>query len=257
MSPLKLRRIRPSPRQRFQQRRQTPPAAPYLEFTLGIAHDLNNLLTVLQGNLELATLTDDVPTDIQRIFGVQSLAFEHARQLTGRFVAYARNLPPHFKPVSLSGLVHAACPLLQSLLSPLIQLRFQRGDQSTTVLGDSVQLQQVLINLVMNANDAIADVGTISISVEQPSLAAPMHHAGVIIPAGRYNRLRVVDNGAGIAPAMLPAFGQPFITTKHKHSGLGIATCRAIIARHGGYLGVTSAIGHGTTVDVYLPRLDR
>lgn len=224
----------------------------------GIAHDFNNLLTTIIGNTELAL--DELPhehpawVDVHEIAG----AAERAVGLTRQLLAFARKqiLDPHV--IDLAELLEAMGALLHRLIGEDIELHMINQPDLWRIKCDRNQIEQVLINLAVNARDAMPDGGRLALATTNVWLreAAAYHKIGV--PPGRYVLLAVSDTGMGMdEPTQRHAF-EPFFTTKPtgRGTGLGLATCYGIVNQHGGTIWLSSELGLGTTVEVYLPAVD-
>ena len=217
----------------------------------GIAHDFNNILTGLVGFIELSL--QSLPGDHEAA-GYLKNAIEgglRARDLVKRLLLFARQAPSTtLRPISLSKLVDETKPLLSALLPTSIAIRSLSSGHIGSVMADSGQLQQVLMNLCVNAAHAIgAHHGTITLElaeVERASIGPEVHP---------HVRLSVKDDGCGMDEATQEKIFDPFFTTKPlgEGTGLGLSIVHGIIKGHGGYVKVVSAPGKGTSFDVYLP----
>jgi PAS domain S-box-containing protein len=218
----------------------------------GIAHDVNNLLTVIGLNVEL----------LRRAVGGQPRAVEplrdlrtvlgRATKLVQRILAFARKQPASRAVIAANDALAEATNLLRAMLPAGIALELVRADDALRVHADPTQLQQVLINLGTNAWQAIeGGTGAIGFEVARVTIAA----GDPRLPAGAYARFRVRDDGAGMSEAVRERIFEPFFTTKGvgQGSGLGLAVAHGIVVEHGGVIEVDSAPGRGTTVDVFLP----
>jgi PAS domain S-box-containing protein len=220
------------------------------QLTGGIAHDFNNLLTAVIGNLELlqTRVSDD------RSLGLVNAALRSAfrgGQLTQQLLAYARrqNLSP--RPVDVNAVVAGMGELLQRSLGGLVQVETDLASSLWQAISDPTQLELVILNLAINARDAMPEGGRLRIAtrnVERPDLAE--------LQPGDYVRLAVKDNGAGMTREVLERALEPFFTTKEigKGSGLGLAQVYGVAKQFGGTVQLLSTSGIGTTVEVYLPR---
>jgi PAS domain S-box-containing protein len=224
----------------------------------GIAHDFNNLLTVITGYTSLVLRADGLTDQVRdRIEGIQKAA-DRAAELTRQLLAYSRRQKLHFKVVALNDVVAAMQPMLRRVISEDIELRTICEPGTGPVRADVAQLEQVVLNLVINARDAMPRGGQIVIETSDyfvdESLAA---RDGELKP-GRYSRLAVSDTGVGMTAEVRAHLFEPFFTTKGpgKGTGLGLATCHGIITQSGGYIRAYSEVGQGTVFKIYLPVAD-
>jgi len=224
----------------------------------GIAHDFNNLLTVIIGNTGLASeaLAPNHPVleDLQAI----QAASQRAASLTHQLLAFARKqiLEPHV--ISLNDLIVEMDKLLRRLIREDIELVTLPAAELWHVKVDPGQIEQVLVNLVVNARDAMLDGGQLTIETRNVVLDDTYVRSHVSIIPGSYVMLAVSDTGIGMSPAVQARLFEPFFTTKEpgKGTGLGLATCYGIITQSGGNIWVYSEVGLGTTIKVYLPQSD-
>jgi PAS domain S-box-containing protein len=224
----------------------------------GIAHDFNNLLTVIGGrsSLLLMKMRSDDPAR-KEIDLIQSTA-QRAAGLTRQLLAFSRKQVLEPKPVNLQTLVDGVTPMLRRLIGEHIEVVIVSGHDLGQVMADPGQVEQVVVNLVVNARDAMPDGGTLTIetsnrTVKEAGLRAPDRP----VPSGQYVTLSVVDTGYGMDPATVTRIFEPFFTTKEpgKGTGLGLSTVHGIVHQSGGYLVVESAVGRGTTFTISLPRI--
>ncbi|OIR13586.1 blue-light-activated protein [mine drainage metagenome] len=223
----------------------------------GIAHDFNNLLTAIMGNASLARL--DLPENIQANAALTQIegAAERAAELCQQMLAYAGRSPLAFSTVNLSDLIDQTTQLLQISLhkNTTLDLRLQRPVAS--VKADATQLRQIIMNLVINASEAIGErVGRILVRTEsryfdQPELRANFEDQDV--PAGDYVLVEVEDNGSGMPAEIRQHIFEPFFTTKFTGRGLGLAAVLGIVKAHRGAIQVSSESGQGTVFRVIIP----
>ena len=223
----------------------------------GVAHDFNNLLTAILGFAELA-LKDvvegsPVAKDLQQIHETG----ERAARLTQKLLAFARRHIVHLEALSLPDLVRSLREMLERLLGEAFTLNLDTNTTVSPVRADRGNIEQLLLNLVVNARDAVAPSGTITIRVcEETVSQARAKQIGC--DAGRYVALKVSDNGLGIEAQHLPHIFDPFFTTKPAGlgTGLGLSTCRGIVEQLRGVIDVISEPGQSTTFSVLLPATD-
>jgi PAS domain S-box-containing protein len=216
----------------------------------GIAHDLNNQLSIILGSTELAQrgpgAAAPVAAELKRI----EAAAERAAALTQQLLAFGRKQVLHTRLLGLNSLVASVHDMVDRILGEDIHLRLQLG-RVGQIRVDPMQIEQVLLNLVINACDAMPDGGKLVITTEEATI--PEGH--VTLPAGRYALLRVADTGIGMDRATLSRAFEPFFTTKEvgKGTGLGLAVAHGIVTQSGGHIEAESAPGAGTTFRIYLP----
>jgi two-component system, cell cycle sensor histidine kinase and response regulator CckA len=223
-------------------------------FAGGIAHDFNNLLTAIMGQLEVTL--DDLPKDSpvrQELAPVQRSA-ERMATLTSQILAFGRRQVLQPVPMDLCTVVHEFQPTVERLLSDGVRLALSCGSNGTLMVADRAQVEQVLLNLLVNARDAMPSGGVIRVSVDEDEITAGegAQHGR---RAGPAVRLRVQDGGQGIEPSLQSRVFEPFFTTKPpgKGTGLGLATVYAIVQQHDGVIRLESVPGRGTTFDILWP----
>lgn len=226
----------------------------------GLAHDFNNLLTVIMGYSQvlLSELGEDHPLR-SKIEETQK-AGERAATLIRQLLTFSRKQALEPKVVALNGVVTSLESLLRRLIGEDIQLVIQTDPADPRIKADPAQLEQVIMNLVVNARDAMPKGGTLTIETSSATLArSPLHYLHPL-PPGRYVRLSVTDTGCGMDSRILSHIFEPFFTTKEegKGTGLGLSTVYGIVTQSGGGIDVTSRINKGTRFDIYFPhvRLD-
>lgn len=225
----------------------------------GLAQDFNDLLTVIMGHSRalLGVLASGHP--IRAKIEEMQNAGERAAGLIRQLLAFSRNQAVEPTVLSLNGVVGHAEPLLRRLIGDDIQLVIRPDPFNGHVKADPGQLEQVIVNLVANARDAMPNGGLLAIETSQTELTrTPMHHLQPL-PLGRYVKLTVTDTGCGMDAEVLSHLFEPFFTTKdERHStGLGLSTVFGIVTTNGGGIDVWSQVGHGTTFDLYFPLIDR
>jgi len=224
----------------------------------GIAHDFNNILTAILGNANLASLelSDDHP--IRPQLRQIELASRRASDLCAQMLAYAGKAAFITSPVNLTALVRDTTALLEATVGRRVRLELSTADQLPSVLGDATQLRQIVMNLVINAADAIGDRtdGTVGVRTFMRELTREFFATAVQSPgrkAGLYVGLEVTDNGGGMNPEILKRIFEPFFTTKFSGRGLGLAAVLGIVQSHHGALFVESTPGRGTTFRLFFP----
>jgi PAS domain S-box-containing protein len=227
----------------------------------GVAHDFNNLLTGILGNASLVADSLHPANPNRRALADCIQAAERAAQLTRQLLAYAGKGRFVVEPIDLSTLVREISTLIQTSISRKVQVRLELADDLSMVEADAGQLQQVVMNLIINAAEAIGEnVGlvvcsTASQTVDEAYLQTLGTEAQYLAP-GRYVTLEVHDSGCGMDEATLLRIFEPFFTTKFTGRGLGLAAVSGIIRGHRGAMKVYSSPGKGTTFKVLLPAMD-
>jgi CheY-like chemotaxis protein len=183
---------------------------------------------------------------------------ERAAALTHQLLAFSRKQVLQPKPLDVNALVGGLAPMLARLIGEHIQLVISPGSRPGSVLADPGQLEQVVVNLVVNARDAMPGGGTLEIETGSRDLPSEVQHGLGRIPPGRYVTLAVQDTGSGMSAATLSRIFEPFFTTKDpgKGTGLGLSTVYGIVHQSGGHIGVDSREGAGTTFTIYLSRTE-
>jgi signal transduction histidine kinase len=224
----------------------------------GIAHDFNNLLTVIMGYSQVL-LTELGPQHPLRGKTEETLkAGERAATLIRQLLTFSSKQPLDPKILSLNAAVMSLESLLRRLIGEDIQFVCTLDPTNGRLRADQAQLEQVLVNLVVNARDAMPKGGTLTIETAQVELTrSPVYHLTPLLP-GPYVRLTVSDTGCGMDRNTQSHIFEPFFTTKGegKGSGLGLSTVYAIVTQCGGAIDVTSRVGHGTRFDLYFPRAE-
>ncbi|MEW5804297.1 MAG: response regulator [bacterium] len=217
----------------------------------GIAHDFNNILTIIVGNISVAKLyIDPEDTKFPLLDDVERAAL-WAKSLTNRLLTFARGGAPIRRTVSLAPLIKEWAQF--ALRGSRTRCDFSIQENLWPVEIDEGQMSQGIHNLIVNADQAMPEGGTIQVWAENQSLETERIVHGVAIPAGRYVVISIQDQGVGIPKEHLNKIFDPYFTTKETGIGLGLTVSYSIVKRHGGYLAVESEPGEGTTFFVYLP----
>lgn len=226
------------------------------QLTGGIAHDFNNLLTVITGNAEL--LTDELSDKpaLQPLVRLISSAAERGAGLTRNLLAFARRQPLSPEAVNINMLIRNIEALLRSSLGKKYQLDLQLSSDIWPVMVDPVQLESSLLNLTLNARDAMPEGGKLMISTECYVFASSENAVQNDLEPGEYVKIDVMDNGQGIPQTILDKVFEPFFTTKPagKGNGLGLSMVFGFIKQSGGHIEVQSEAGRGTRFQLFLPR---
>jgi signal transduction histidine kinase len=220
----------------------------------GIAHDFNNLLQAVIGNIDLARARTSDPK-ISRFLEHAIAAAERGAKLTGQLLAFSRRQRLEPAPIDVNALVLGVMDILRSTISSGVQVETALDECLWPGLADATQLELIVLNLTINARDAMVSGGTVMIGTANVTLGAPTRPEEP--QPGDYVELSVSDNGTGIAPDVLEKVFEPFFTTKEvgKGSGLGLSQVLGLAQQLGGGVRIESTVGKGTTVRVYLPRV--
>ncbi|MBV8976476.1 MAG: response regulator [Alphaproteobacteria bacterium] len=222
----------------------------------GVAHDFNNLLTVIIGNSEFLLMRHPAgDPSFKEINEIHQNALR-AATLVGQLLAFSRKQTLQPKVLGVRDVVSELAVMLKRLLREGVELELDHGTDLWPVHADEVQISNAIINLVVNARDAMPKGGTVTIRTANETVAAPLALGSAIMPAGDYVRIEVADTGMGIAQEHQGKIFDPFFTTKPvgQGTGLGLATVYGIIKQTGGFITVDSEVGRGTTFAIFLPR---
>jgi len=225
------------------------------QFAAGVAHDFNNMLTVIQGHASIHLNANNVTKDVADSLNQVALAAERAAALTRQLLTFSRKQIVQPRVLDLNVIVTNLQDMLARLIGEHIDLRCDCAPTLPPIHADESNMEQVVVNLVVNARDAMPQGGHLQIRTEAVEVdkahVARHSQAG----AGRYVRLSLTDTGCGMDADTLSHIFEPFFTTKEvgKGTGLGLATVYGIVSQQGGWIEVTSEVGQGTDVKIYLP----
>lgn len=219
----------------------------------GVAHDFNNLLTVIQGYTECLLADNPTPESTKALREIGNAA-NRAAKLTSQMLTFSRKRPFQKQNLNLNDLIGHLAEMLRRLLGENINTEIQYSAQPLTVHADPVMMEQVILNLSVNARDAMPDGGKLTIRTDETGIIQ-QSNGSPGKNSGRFACVHVSDTGCGIAPNVLPHLFEPFFTTKGpgKGTGMGLATVYGIIEQHDGWIEVNSALGKGTDFRVFLP----
>jgi signal transduction histidine kinase len=225
----------------------------------GVAHDFNNMLTVING---YATLLKMELGDVEKLetYAEQILvAGDKAATLTNRLLAYSRKQIMHPRPVNLNEAIRSIEKMLTRLITEDIELRFRLAANDPVILADTGQLDQVLINLATNARDAMPEGGTITITTATVALDDEFVKRHAQERGGAYARIEISDTGVGMSEQTREKIFDPFFTTKEvgRGTGLGLSMVYGTVKQHNGIIEADSKIAKGTTFRIYLPLIDQ
>jgi two-component system, cell cycle sensor histidine kinase and response regulator CckA len=225
----------------------------------GIAHDFNNILTAILGYSDLLIGQIEERHWMYKHLAEIRKAADFAASLTQQLLAFSRRQPLYLRVFCINDTVRNLQKMLQRVIGEDVRIQAVFGADVGRLKADPSQLEQVLLNLCVNARDAMPGGGTITISTADVTYFPPEDSASLNeMPAGEYVKLTVADTGTGIPPEVIKHIFEPFFTTKEKGqgTGLGLATCYGIVKQSGGYITVDSKLGEGTAFAIYLPRVD-
>lgn len=224
------------------------------ELAGGVTHDLNNLLHVTLANVELLLERVTDAESNERLRNIRRV-ISSGMELSGKLSTLSRQGPALTSQFDLNLLVMDAYNLLANTMGENIQVDLCRASQPLIVEGDKTQLERIILNLIINARDALEDGGNIEVSLSRLFLSADFCRPYDLVCSGEFAKICVSDNGIGIDSTHLPRIFDPFFTTKEsdKGTGLGLSNCYSIIKQHQGLIQVDSEVGEGTTFTVFLP----
>jgi PAS domain S-box-containing protein len=225
------------------------------QLTGGVAHDFNNLLTAIVGNLEM--LRSETVSDADREMMIEQalLAADRGSDLVRHLLAFSRRQSLNPELLDVKVIIEDSVKLFKRTLGENIEIANELTSDTAKVLVDPSQLQSALLNLAINARDAMPNGGTLTLRTETVALDDDMPGFAEEVRAGRYTRITVADTGIGIAPAMLDRVFDPFFTTKAAGhgTGLGLSMVYGFVRQSRGHVTIHSVPGEGTTVSIYLP----
>jgi|CZKM01.1.fsa_nt_gi two-component system cell cycle sensor histidine kinase/response regulator CckA len=221
----------------------------------GIAHEFNNLLTVIQGHADLlGGKTLETPSATESITRIAQ-ASQRAASLTRRLLTFSHKQPVRFKPIELSAALQGLTKMLGRLIGEPYQLRLDCAADLPAIRADEGNVEQIVINLTLNARDAMSDGGTIRVATSLAVFDEAGARSRLEARPGQFVCLAVSDSGCGMSPEVLGRIFDPFYTTKDvgKGTGLGLSTVHGIVQQHAGWIEVASQVGQGSTFKVFLP----
>jgi PAS domain S-box-containing protein len=223
------------------------------KLTGGIAHDFNNLLAAVLGGIGLIERRAELPDDLNKILAMTKRAAEQGSELVHRLLVFARRQQLEPRPVDVASLHEGVDDLLRHTLGGLVELAWRIDADVWAPFADQSQLELAMMNLIINARDAMNSGGTINVSVENRTVDADDDGS---LPTGDYVVVSVVDGGCGIPPAMIEKVLEPFFTTKEigKGTGLGLSMVYGFAKQSGGTLRLHSEVDKGTRAELWLPR---
>lgn len=224
--------------------------------TAGVAHDFNNLLAIIMGNQEMILLRTADNDDVTRLASTSLEAVKNGAQLTGSLIAFARKQTLKPALVDINTLLGKARPLLTNAAGEKVAITYAMSEQPLPANIDAAQLQIALLNLVINARDAITGSGDVHIGSHAVHIRHPSRlNTGTLLPIGAYAVVTVADTGAGIAPEIVDKIFEPFFTTKgvSHGTGLGLSQVYGFVVQSGGGIDIETTPEQGTSIALYLP----
>jgi signal transduction histidine kinase len=244
-------------RQLTEQLRQSQKMEAVGQLAGGVAHDFNNVLTAIIGNLSLLRTRAPLDATLSDLLSITEKAAWQAADLTQQLLGFSRRAELFLQPVRLDLCLEEALTILRRTFDPRIEIHVHADEDLWLVRADANHIKQVLINLCLNARDAMPEGGNLFVEMSKCRLTEEYAREHLEARAGEHVRLRVRDTGTGIPADVLPRIFDPFFTTKQhgRGTGLGLATVFGILKQHGGWIECRSTVGEGTTFDAYLPRV--
>jgi two-component system, cell cycle sensor histidine kinase and response regulator CckA len=221
----------------------------------GIAHDFNNMLAAILGYTELMLEEKSEQDTEYRALSYIHSSTERAAALVKQLLVYSRKSTAELKPVRVGALIDETLQMLERTLPKTIRIMAYVDEEQDRVMGDAGRLQQAIMNLCLNARDAMPNGGELRIEVGRLSVEKPVEMPRAQMRPGDYVRIRIQDTGQGMAPDVLAHIWDPFFTTKPagEGTGLGLAVVQGIMQTHHGHVQVESQVGRGTSFYLYLP----
>ncbi len=226
----------------------------------GIAHDFNNILAIILGNAELAA--DDVPDSNPASESLKEIrqASIRAKDMVRQLLAFSRKTDEESKPIDMAPIIKESMKMLRSAIPTSVEFKQHISDDPCSVMGDAAQINQIVMNLVTNAADAMSEKGgLLEVTLEKIILQEEKACFDWVLSPGPYVRLRMRDTGEGIEPKIMDRIFDPYYTTKEvgKGTGMGLSVIHGIVKRHGGGILVESELGKGTVFEIYFPALEK
>ena len=221
----------------------------------GVAHQFNNALTGLIGNIDLISMSAQKKSDVSPYIDRIHPIIERMSKLTSQLLAYAQGGTYMTQVISLEALFDEVLPGIKHILAKQIQLEVEQADESCTVEVDLIQMRMVILAIVNNAKEAIDDNGIIRIVARRVQWGQMPDSIRSDLKPGNYACIGIEDNGSGMDNTMLRRLFDPFFSTKFTGRGLSMAAVLGIVKRHRGWITGSSVIGQGTQVEIYLPQI--
>ncbi len=228
------------------------------QLTGGIAHDFNNLLTVIMGNLELLTQELKSNERLRTMAAMAGKAADRGQSLTQQLLAFSRRQSLEPQVVNPSDILNDMRALLRRTIDASIRIEFALDPQTRPIRVDQGQFQTAVLNLVVNARDAVPSGGEITLQTASTTVSADQIPGDADVEPGPFTVISVSDTGSGIEPSVLARVFEPFFTTKEKGrgTGLGLSMVYGFVRQSGGFVQISSELGRGTVVKLYFPRTE-
>ena len=225
----------------------------------GIAHDFNNILAIILGNAELAA--DDIPVSNPASESLKEIrkASIRAKDMVRQLLAFSRKADEKNRPLDMAPIIKESMKMLRSAVPTSVEFKQHISDDPCHIQGDVAQINQIVMNLVINAADAMSEEGgLLEVTLEKIILQEEKVCFDWVLSPGPYVRLRMRDTGEGIEPEIMKRIFDPYYTTKEigKGTGMGLSVVHGIVKRHGGGILVESELGKGTVFEIYFPALE-
>ena len=226
------------------------------KLTGGIAHDFNNVLQVIKGSLELLRIENKNAIQVLRRIDTAAGAVRRGASLASQLLAFARKQPLQPKPTDLGRVVRSLADMLQRALGDAVNVSIIVGPGTWNTMVDPNQLEHVILNLAINARDAMNGAGRLSIEVSNATLDDDYARFEPGLSTGQFVLLAISDNGSGMSPETMQKAFEPFYSTKPEGqgTGLGLSMAYGFVKQSEGHIKIYSELGHGTTIRIYLPR---
>ena len=219
----------------------------------GVAHDFNNLLTVILGNVQLGLAGIDRSHPHYEILSKIQEEAKKASAITRRLLAFSRRQVLQRKVINLVDQINNLSRMLSRLIGEDIELRIEFGQEVGYVYLDEAVLDQVVMNLAVNAREAMPEGGVLTLQARNVSLDEAFCRLYPFVKPGDYVRLSIIDTGVGMEEWVLQRIFEPFFTTKEGGTGLGLAVVYGVVKQHKGYIIASSQVGKGSRFDIYFP----
>jgi CheY-like chemotaxis protein len=225
----------------------------------GVAHDFNNILASMMLNLDLMKMDERLPEDLRNSLAEQEREAARAAALTRQLLLFGRRQVISLKPVELNAALHNVLGMISRIIGETIRIELSRGAPELWIHADEGMIGQIVMNLCVNARDAMPKGGVISILTEAVEVDSLAGHRAAGARLGGFVCIRIKDTGVGMSPEVLRHAFEPFFTTKApgKGTGLGLATVHGIVQQHNGWVEVATSPGMGTEFSIYLPATQR
>ncbi|HMA62179.1 MAG TPA: PAS domain S-box protein, partial [bacterium] len=223
----------------------------------GVAHDFNNMLAVIKGRTQMALLGNRDDVEIEKDLKEVLDASERAADLTKQMLLFSRKKSMEFKPINLNTVISELLKMLKRLIGEDISVITDFDPDIWTIKADKVNMNQVIMNMAVNARDAMPEGGNLIIKTKNISIDRKAAHEKKGLKPGEYVQLQIEDTGSGMRPDIVDKIFDPFFTTKGraKGTGMGLAVAYGIIKKHNGFVYVDSEVGRGSCFEIYLPAI--